>query len=81
MEENEKVVEETTQEQTVDDSKFESAGDDSVIKVDLNKPVENETKEETTEVTDSAADDAGVVGSDENTEPVQEQKTMGKDVI
>ena len=39
-EENEKVVEETTQETTeqVDESKFESAGDDSVIKVDLSKP-------------------------------------------
>ena len=41
-EENEKVVEETTQETTeqVDESKFESAGDDSVIKVDLSKPQE-----------------------------------------
>ena len=48
MEENEKVVEETTQEQTVDESKFESAGDDSVIKLDLSKPIENETQEETT---------------------------------
>ena len=41
MEENkENVVEETTQETTeqVDESKFESAGDDSVIKVDLSKP-------------------------------------------
>ena len=37
-EENEKVVEEITQDQTVetvDESKFESAGDDSIIKVDL----------------------------------------------
>ena len=41
MEENkENVVEETTQEtvQTVDETKFESAGDDSVLKVDLSKP-------------------------------------------
>ena len=41
MEENvENVVEETTQptEQPVDESKFESAGDDSVIKIDLSKP-------------------------------------------
>ena len=50
-EKNENVVEETTQETTeqVDESKFESAGDDSVIKVDLSKPPtpkeeENETK-------------------------------------
>ena len=42
----EEVVEETTQETTeqveetpqVDESKFESAGDDSVVKVDLSKP-------------------------------------------
>ena len=35
-EKNENVVEETTQETTeqVDESKFKSAGDDSVIKVD-----------------------------------------------
>jgi hypothetical protein len=73
MEENENV-EETTN--VVDESKFESAGDDSVIKVDLSKPVENETKEETTEPADDAADDTGVVGSDENTESVQEQKEV-----
>ena len=39
-EENKEVVEETTQETTeqVDESKFESAGDDSVMRVDLSKP-------------------------------------------
>jgi len=73
MEENENV-EETTN--VVDESKFESAGDDSVIKVDLSKPVENETKEETAEAADDAADDTGVVGSDENTESVQEQEEV-----
>ena len=38
-EKNEQVVDETTQEtvDTVDESKFESAGDDSVIKIDLDK--------------------------------------------
>ena len=49
MEENENVVEETTQKTTmVDESKFETAGDDSVIKVDLSKPVvvEDENQEE-----------------------------------
>jgi hypothetical protein len=64
-EENEKVVEETTQEtiQKVDESKFKSAGNDNVIKVDLNAPqqekvetevVENKTeeKEAITEVTE-----------------------------
>ena len=40
MEENKDVVEETTQatEQPVEESKFDSAGDDSVYKVDLSKP-------------------------------------------
>jgi len=64
-EENEKVVEETTQEtiQKVNESKFKSAGNDNVIKVDLNAPqqekvetevVENKTeeKEAITEVTE-----------------------------
>ena len=51
MEENkEDVVEETTQDQTVetvDESKFESAGDDSIIKVDLSKlPTEEKATEE-----------------------------------
>ena len=73
-EENEKVVEETTQETTeqVDESKFESAGDDSVIKVDLSKPIEpeqDETKEDN-------ADDSGVVAESENAEPTQEQEEV-----
>jgi len=83
MEENENVVEETTQEQTVetvDESKFNSAGDDSVIKVDLNKPIENENQKETTEVADDTADDTGVVGSDENAEPAQEQEEVQPEV-
>ena len=51
MEENkEDVVEETAQDQTVetvDESKFESAGDDSIIKVDLSKlPTEEKVTEE-----------------------------------
>jgi hypothetical protein len=48
-EENENVVEETTQDQTVetvDESKFESAGDDSVIKVDLNAPPQEKVETE-----------------------------------
>jgi len=61
MEENvENVVEETTQESTeqVDETKFESAGDDSVTKVDLSKlpkekedeqPVDTEKKEDVQE--------------------------------
>ena len=48
-EENEKVVEEITQDQTVetvDESKFESAGDDSIIKVDLNAPPQEKVETE-----------------------------------
>ena len=81
-EKNENVVEETTQEQVeqkpvkettqVDESKFKSAGDDSVVKVDLSKPPtpkENENKEDN-------ADDSGVVTEPENAEPTQEQEEV-----
>ena len=72
-EEVENVVEETTEqpvvEQQVDESKFESAGDDSVIKIDLSKPPTNET-------TETEADAAGVVGRDENAEPTEEQEEV-----
>jgi len=73
-EENEKVVEEITQETTeqVDESKFESAGDDSIMKVDLSKPPipkEDEVKE-------SDADDSGVVASAEDAEPTQKQEEV-----
>ena len=79
MEENENVVEETTQEQTVDtvdESKFESAGDDSVIKIDLDKPIEDEKPEETTETANGPADDTGVVGSDESADATPEQEEV-----
>ena len=58
-EENKEVVEETTDqpieevvEKTIDESKFKSAGDPNVIKVDLSKPPtppENVVKEEKVE--------------------------------
>ena len=55
-EENKEVIEEVTEEQTeqpveevvenkIDESKFESAGDDSVIKIDLSKPPVQESEE------------------------------------
>ena len=81
-EKNEKVVEETTQEMTeqVDESKFESAGDDTVVKVDLSKPPkpveENEETKETAEVEASSTDDSGVVAESENAEPAQEQEEV-----
>jgi len=73
-EQNEKVVEEITQETTeqVDESKFESAGDDSVMKVDLSKPPT--PKED--EVKESDADDSGVVASAENADAPQEQEEV-----
>jgi len=74
-EENEKVVEEITQDQaveTVDESKFESAGDDSIMKVDLSKPPTPKQDE----VKESNADDSGVVDGVENADTPQEQEEV-----
>jgi hypothetical protein len=73
-EKDENVVEEITQETTeqVEESKFESVGDDSVIKVDLSKPPEpkqNEVKEDN-------ADNSGVVASAEDADAPQEQEEV-----
>ena len=49
VEETQQVEETPQAEETtdvVDESKFQSAGDDSVIKIDLNKPVEEPVEEE-----------------------------------
>jgi len=83
MEENEnKVAEEATQEKVeqtpVDETKFESAGDDSVLKVDLSKPPtpkeeKNETKEETKE---DNADDSGVAAESNNAESTEKQEEV-----
>ena len=79
----EQVVEETTQETTeqVDENKFKSTGDDSVIKVDLSKPPtpkeeKNEKPKETTEAKADSTDDSGVVAEPENAEPTQEQEEV-----
>ena len=79
MEENLEKVEETQQ---VEESKFMSADDDDVIKVDLSKPIEDEKPEEepAAETEASAADDTGVVGGDEDAEPVQEQEEVQPEV-
>jgi hypothetical protein len=60
--EQENTVEETTE----DLSKFDSEGDDTVLKVDLSKPPTNETKENNT-------DNSGVAGSDEDAESTQSE--------
>jgi len=81
-EKDEQVVEETTQETTeqVDKSKFESADDDSVIKIDLSKPPKpeekNEEPEKNTEAEADSTDDSGVVTEPENAEPTQEQEEI-----
>jgi hypothetical protein len=76
----EEVTEEVTQETIekieetpqIDESKFESAGDDSVTKVDLSKPTkpkENETKEDN-------VDDDGVVTELKDADTAQEQEEV-----
>jgi len=70
------TVEETVDqpvENTIDESKFESAGDDSVIKVDLSKPP---VTEETNETQEAETDPAGVVGGDENAGATEEQEEV-----
>ena len=90
----EQTVEETTQEQQVEQPvvdndveplkvKMKQLGPDdmdNVIKVDLTKPIENEKPEQTEQVADSTTDNTGMVGSDENTEPVQEQEEVQSEV-
>jgi len=87
-EKDENVVEETTQnnqqvEETpqVNENKFDSANDESVIKVDLSKPPtpkeeKNEKPEQTTKVEANSTDDSGVVAEPENAEPAQEQEKI-----
>ena len=64
-------AEETKQEEDL--SMFESADDPSIVKVNLDKPIENEKPEETTT---SEANDTGVVRSDESSESTQEQEEV-----
>ena len=71
-EKNENVVEETTQENVTKVEVKNTEQEDNVIKVNLDKPAnqeENETKEDN-------ADDSGVVAESENAEPTQEQKEV-----
>jgi len=86
MEENkEQVVEETTQETTeqVDKSKFESADDDSVIKVDLNKPIKKEEnateKQSTDEVPVRDKPEASEEVREENKEKPEESTEQSKE--
>ena len=73
-EKNENVVEETTQPtvDSVDETKFNSEGDDSVVKVDLNKPI----KPKEDEIKEDNPDNEGVAGVDENADATQEQEEV-----
>ncbi len=72
-EEIENVTEEVTEqpvENTIDESKFDSAGDDSIVKIDLDKiQIPNET-------TETEADTTGVVGRNEAPNTPQEQEEV-----
>ena len=76
-EKNEKVVEETTQEtvEKVDETKFESAGDDEVIKVDLSKPI----KKEEDATGKQSTDEVPVRDKPEASEEVREENIEAKD--
>ena len=89
MEENKEVVEETTQETQeqvveeqkpeIDESKFDSAGDDSVIKIDMSKPIvseETNTKEEL-DVSENVVEEV----VKEKTEKPVEQEEVKEDVV
>ena len=77
----EEVVEETTQETTeqveetpqVDESKFESAGDDDVIKVDLSKPP---VPKEENEVEENNTNNEEVVAESKDADTPQEQEAQ-----
>jgi len=89
-EKDENVVEETTTQnqqdpgdehvEKVDESKFESASDDSVVKVDLSKPPkpveENEKPKENTEVEANSTDDSGVVAEPSDADTPQKQEEV-----
>ena len=88
-EENKEVLEEVTEEQTeqpkeevveskIDESKFESAGDDSVIKIDLSKPPVQESEEVKEEP--AKEEKVDVVEEPEVIEEVTEEQTVLQDV-
>jgi len=71
-EENEKVVEETTQENVTKVKVEETKQDDNVTKVNLDKPV----KPKEDEVKEDNADDSGVVAESKDAEPTQKQEEI-----
>ena len=82
-EKNEEVIEKITQEQTeqkekpkLDESKFDSAGDDSVIKIDLDQSLKPKNNEDQEKTENSDTDNERVVGVDESTVTPQEQEEV-----
>ena len=84
---NEEVVEETTQDQVeqkpveettpqIDESKFESAGDDSIMKVDLSQPPVS--KEVANEEPDTKEEVIEEIIENKVEEPVNEQEEKKK---
>jgi hypothetical protein len=78
MEQNvENVVEETTQDQVVetkaDESKFDSAGDDTILKVDLSQPPPEPTQDE---IKKNNPNNEGVVTKLDNAEPTEKQEEI-----
>ena len=78
MEENNEQVEqvENLEQAQEQGPTFESADDESVIKINLDAPIEQQNNEQPEETNDAEADNTGVVGSDEDAEPVQEQEEV-----
>jgi|TARA_R110000851_G_scaffold47617_1_gene115627 hypothetical protein len=78
MEQNvENVVEETTQDQVVetkaDESKFDSAGDDTILKVDLSQPPPEPTQDE---IKKNNPNNEGVVTKLDNAESTEKQEEI-----
>ena len=78
MEQNvENVVEETTQDQVVetkaDESKFDSAGDDTILKVDLSQPPPEPTQDE---IKENNPNNEGVVTKLDNAESTEKQEEI-----
>tara|TARA_R110001592_G_scaffold20050_2_gene81835 strand:+ start:984 stop:2171 length:1188 start_codon:yes stop_codon:yes gene_type:complete len=78
MEQNvENVVEETTQDQVVetkaDESKFDSVGDDTILKVDLSQPPPEPTQDE---IKENNPNNEGVVTELDNAESTEKQEEI-----
>ena len=80
MEENLEKVEEVQQEeitQEVNEPVFDSVDDDDVIKINLDKPIEDEP-EQAEEVEASSTDDERVVRVDESTESTKNKRKYNR---